>query len=185
MTTRHPSNTDPEANLTLSIDDALLERARSRAMAEGTSVNALVREFLERYAHPDARHVAMRRFLDIAAASGAGRDGAGRAWTRDDIHDQPPDATRSSPRAGGSRESASATRSPTRRPAALHRPSPPAEQRGPAGVAESGGGAVHRRPAAGARQLGLAAAGRRTGSEPVDLDIGVATVTLTPNDLAA
>ena len=110
MTTRHPSNTDSEANLTLSIDDALLERARSRAMAEGTSVNALVREFLERYAHPDARHVAMRRFLDIAAASGAGRDGAGRAWTRDDIHDQPPDATRSSPRAGGSRESASATR---------------------------------------------------------------------------
>jgi plasmid stability protein len=75
------------ANLTLSIDDELLKRARIRAIEEGTSVNAVVRAYLERYAHTDTREAAMRRFLDIAAASGAGRDGAGRAWTRDDIYE--------------------------------------------------------------------------------------------------
>ena len=34
------------ANLTLAIDDDLLQRARQAAMRENTSVNALVREYL-------------------------------------------------------------------------------------------------------------------------------------------
>ena len=38
------------ANLTLTIDQATLEKARERALAEKTSVNALVRDWLEKYA---------------------------------------------------------------------------------------------------------------------------------------
>jgi len=36
-------------NLSLAIDDALLQRARGAALQQNTSVNALVREFLGRY----------------------------------------------------------------------------------------------------------------------------------------
>lgn len=38
------------ANLTVAIDDDLLRRARIRALESGTSVNALLREYLEDYA---------------------------------------------------------------------------------------------------------------------------------------
>ena len=38
------------ANLTITIDDALLKLARMRALEQGTSVNALLRDYLEAYA---------------------------------------------------------------------------------------------------------------------------------------
>ena len=87
MTAHNPCYTDPVANLTLSIDDELLKRARVRAVQEGTSVNAVVRDYLERYAHTDASDKAMRRFLGIADASDAGSVGTGRTWARSDIYE--------------------------------------------------------------------------------------------------
>ena len=87
MITHNPCYTDPVGNLTLSIDDDLLKRARVRAVHEGTSVNAVVRDYLERYAHTDARQVAMQRFLDIAEASDAGSSESGRTWTRGEIYE--------------------------------------------------------------------------------------------------
>lgn len=41
------------ANLTISLDDAVIRKARIRAIQEGTSVSAKVREFLARYALSD------------------------------------------------------------------------------------------------------------------------------------
>ena len=82
----NPCYTDPVANLTLSIDDELLQRARIRALHERTSVNAVVRRYLEAYAKTDARQAAMRRFLDISGEGDAGTAGEGRSWTRDDIY---------------------------------------------------------------------------------------------------
>lgn len=38
------------ANLTITVDDRLLKQARMRALEDGTSVNALLRSYLERYA---------------------------------------------------------------------------------------------------------------------------------------
>ncbi len=38
------------ANLTITIDERLLKQARMRALEDGTSVNALLRTYLERYA---------------------------------------------------------------------------------------------------------------------------------------
>lgn len=83
----NPCYTDPVANLTLSIDDELLQRARIRALHEGTSVNAVVREYLDAYANTDARQAAIRRFLEIADHSDAGSDGTGRTWRRDDLYE--------------------------------------------------------------------------------------------------
>ncbi len=82
----NPCYTDSVANLTLSIDDELLRRARIRALHEGTSVNAVVREYLDAYANTDARDAAMRRFVKIAEHSDAGGDGTGRTWRREDLY---------------------------------------------------------------------------------------------------
>lgn len=38
------------SNLTITVDEEALRRARVRALNQGTSVNALLREFLEAYA---------------------------------------------------------------------------------------------------------------------------------------
>lgn len=80
--TRIPCYTDPVANLTLALDDALLRRARLRAAHENTTVNALVRTYLEQYA-VDERRAAAERFVELARASTA-TDGA--RWTREDLY---------------------------------------------------------------------------------------------------
>lgn len=41
-------------NLTISLDDAIVRKARIRAIEEGTSVSAKVREFLAQYAQVDS-----------------------------------------------------------------------------------------------------------------------------------
>lgn len=74
------------ANLTLSIDDELLRRARIRALENGTSVNAAVRQFLADYAGADRTRQAIRGFLEVASHSGAGSDSPGRTWSRDELY---------------------------------------------------------------------------------------------------
>lgn len=75
-------------NLTITIDEDALKKARIRALEQGTSVNAVVREFLEAYAgvRPEQRK-ALREFLELARASEAGSGGR-RTWTRDELHDR-------------------------------------------------------------------------------------------------
>jgi Family of unknown function (DUF6364) len=43
------------SNLTISVDDSLIKQARVRAIQEGTSVSAKVREFLSQYANAPAQ----------------------------------------------------------------------------------------------------------------------------------
>lgn len=79
------------ANLTVTIEDDLLQRARERAVAEKTSVNALVREYLTRYVEEQeaARLAHARRVLaamdDIATRLNLGGD---ITWTRDELYDR-------------------------------------------------------------------------------------------------
>lgn len=76
------------ANLTIAVDDDVLKRARLRALEQGTSVNAILREHLEKYAGGNAEQVAaMRRFLDFAGKSKAGS--GGEKWSREDVYDRP------------------------------------------------------------------------------------------------
>lgn len=63
------------ANITLSIDDALLQAARVRAVKEGTSVNEICRRAIETYARrKDDRATRYRELLArIDAASRPGK----------------------------------------------------------------------------------------------------------------
>ncbi|MGH3145329.1 MAG: ribbon-helix-helix protein, CopG family, partial [Rubrobacter sp.] len=61
------------ANLTITVDEDTVKRARMRALEEGTSVNALLREYLEDYSGVRReRREAGRRLLELARNSGAG-----------------------------------------------------------------------------------------------------------------
>jgi chemotaxis methyl-accepting protein methylase len=72
------------ANLTLSIDDELLQRAREAALRERTSVNALVREYLERYV--DARRQRYEALDALDALATRTESASTAAWTREDVN---------------------------------------------------------------------------------------------------
>lgn len=74
-------------NLTITVDDELLRRARIRALEQGTSVNAVVREFLESYAGADAESAARSRLAGLARSSSASSGPAGRSWSRNELYD--------------------------------------------------------------------------------------------------
>jgi hypothetical protein len=75
-------------NLTLTIDDELLKRARMRALEQDTSVNALVREYLEGLAGQARTQDAIGAVLELAERSHSGSGPDGRAWTRDELYDR-------------------------------------------------------------------------------------------------
>lgn len=75
------------ANLTLTIDEDVLRRARIRALEHGTSVNAVVREFLEGYAGSERERQALRAFGELADRTQASSGPGGRSWTRDELYD--------------------------------------------------------------------------------------------------
>lgn len=75
------------ANLTIAIDDEILKQARIRALEQGVSVNALLRDFLIHYVDPERnRERALQALHEIAdrASTGSG----GRTWTRDELHER-------------------------------------------------------------------------------------------------
>jgi hypothetical protein len=74
-------------NLTLVVDDEILRRARVRALRQGTSVNALVREYLERLAGESQASIGISEFFDTIRGAGANSGTSGRAWTRDELYD--------------------------------------------------------------------------------------------------
>ncbi len=75
------------AKLTISVDDQVLKRARIKALEEGTSVNALLREYLERYTGTSRTQAALAGFAELAELSTASSGPTGRTWTRDDVHE--------------------------------------------------------------------------------------------------
>jgi hypothetical protein len=76
------------ANVTVSIDAELLRRARVRAVQDGTSVNAVIAEYLERYAGANEAATALAEILELAAESDSGSGPVGRRWGREDLHDR-------------------------------------------------------------------------------------------------
>jgi hypothetical protein len=74
-------------NLTITIDDDVLKRARMRALEEDTSVNAVVRSFLEAYAgRAERRQAAIEDLIALSREAQSARGGA--SWTRDDLHER-------------------------------------------------------------------------------------------------
>ena len=76
------------ANLTLTIDPELLKQARIRALEQDTSVNALVRDYLEGLAGQAKAPDAVGAILELARGSDAGSGPGGRGWTRDELYDR-------------------------------------------------------------------------------------------------
>jgi hypothetical protein len=75
------------SNLTLVIDGAVLRRARIRALEEGTSVNAVVRQYLEAYAAEAGQRTARAQLLELSDRLEAGSGGHGRSWMREEVYE--------------------------------------------------------------------------------------------------
>ena len=71
-------------NLTLSVDEQLVSRARKRAEALGTSLNQLVRDYLQKLAGGDDPERSIEEFRRL---SGKGHS---RGWRfhRDELHER-------------------------------------------------------------------------------------------------
>jgi hypothetical protein len=76
------------ANLTLTIDGDLLKRARIRALEQDTSVNALVRDYLETLVTRNPSREGLDGFLAMTESVHAGSGPGGRSWTRDELYER-------------------------------------------------------------------------------------------------
>jgi hypothetical protein len=74
-------------NLTLSVDEQLVERARKRARAMGKSLNELVREYLRNLAGDEDAKRDME-VLRALSRRGRGRSGGWR-FNREELHEHP------------------------------------------------------------------------------------------------
>jgi len=75
------------ANLTIAIEDDVLKKARLKAVEDGTSVNAVVREFLREYTGSASRRVESAKRLIALAHESAAEIGP-VTWTRTGLHDR-------------------------------------------------------------------------------------------------
>lgn len=73
------------ANLTIAIEDETLKQARLRAVEQGTSVNAILRDYLRDYAGLTARRQKALKDLIRLSERAKTKRGA-RRWTRDELH---------------------------------------------------------------------------------------------------
>ena len=74
-------------NVTLSMDESLLREARRIAADRSTTLNAMIREFLEELAQRESKAARAReRIVDLCRNARA--EVGPRAWTRDDLHER-------------------------------------------------------------------------------------------------
>jgi hypothetical protein len=83
------------ANLTITVSDEVLKRARIRALERGTSVNAVLGEYLRLFAgEADAQARATTALLELASENrrkggrARARARGRRRWTRDELHER-------------------------------------------------------------------------------------------------
>jgi hypothetical protein len=76
-------------NLSITVDEETAKRARIRALEEGTSVNALLRGYLEEYSGVRReREEAGRKLLELAKSSKMSSKGQGLP-KREELYDRP------------------------------------------------------------------------------------------------
>ena len=74
-------------NLTITVNADSLKKARIRALQEGTSVNVLLKEYLDSYSGVRrAQQDAAERILRVSRESKSRR--GGRNWSRDELHER-------------------------------------------------------------------------------------------------
>lgn len=86
---RVPRYTGSMANLTITVDEETLKRARIRAIERGESVNQYLARRLEEYARGDElrerRDRAAHAFVELSRQLSGSSDGAG--WTREELYE--------------------------------------------------------------------------------------------------
>ena len=73
-------------NLTITVNENVLRKARVRAAEQGTSVNAVLRDELTRYAATSRTDRAADTFLALARTRAGTSEGKRDAWSRDELH---------------------------------------------------------------------------------------------------
>ena len=73
-------------NVTLSIDDEVVVRARELATRRGTSVNQLIRDYLEELTSEMTAEEILGELEHLWRTSPG--DSAGRRWTREELHER-------------------------------------------------------------------------------------------------
>lgn len=74
-------------NVTLSVDDEDLKQARVLALEQGTSLNAVIREFIKDYIGRTKRYGQLTERI-LRAAEHSEFNSGGRTWTRDELHER-------------------------------------------------------------------------------------------------
>lgn len=73
------------SNLTITVDETALKQARIKAMEQGTSLNAVLREFIESFAGVREQHErAAHEIIKLSRQATSRRGDA--SWTRDELH---------------------------------------------------------------------------------------------------
>ena len=73
-------------NVTLSIDDEVVARARELATRRGTSVNQLIRDYLDELASEMTSEEILGELEHLWSTSSG--DSSGRRWTREELHER-------------------------------------------------------------------------------------------------
>ena len=73
-------------NVTLSINEQVVARARRIASVRGTSLNQLIRDYLEDLTRPGDLAAVIEELNTLWAGSTGRSQGA---WTREDLHERP------------------------------------------------------------------------------------------------
>jgi hypothetical protein len=74
-------------NVTLSIDEEDLRQARILALQQGSSLNAVIREFLKSYIGRTQRYQQVTERI-IQQAESSEYHSEGKKWTRDELHER-------------------------------------------------------------------------------------------------
>ena len=72
-------------NITLSAKEALINKARDYASKHGTTLNSMIREYLERIVKQEKSDTGLKRFLQLAENFSG--DSKGWTWDRNDIYE--------------------------------------------------------------------------------------------------
>jgi ABC-type proline/glycine betaine transport system substrate-binding protein len=75
------------ANVTLSIDEEDLKRARIHAIEQGTSLNAVIRQFVKQYAVSSERYRQITESI-LTHAEVSTASSAGKRWSREEIYER-------------------------------------------------------------------------------------------------
>ena len=74
-------------NLTITVDKEVLKRARIRALEQDTSVNAVLRKYLNSYAGvAGTKREAVDRLVSLSRDASSRRGDS--EWTREDLHER-------------------------------------------------------------------------------------------------